>query len=175
MKQTALTTVGDEALVQLRAAIESELRRRKLAFSVGDVGEKVVLAHFNSTPGLPKLLLAPKGTKNVDALSRDGDRYSIKTVWNAKKTSTIYPDPHDKDKQLFEYILIAKLNDDWSLHSIHQFTWREFTTLRSWDSRMNAWYVPITVRCLGSAKMVFGEQSKKVSPPLPGQVEEPRS
>ena len=28
----------------------------------------------------------------MDALSRNGDRYSIKTAWKAKKTGTIYPE-----------------------------------------------------------------------------------
>jgi len=64
-----------------------------------------VVAHFNDTPGLPNLQIAPPGTKNVDSLSRDGDRYSIKTVLNAKKTGTVYPDRDQPEKQLFEFLL----------------------------------------------------------------------
>ena len=137
-----LAGMSDDELIALRGGLEVELRRRKIAFSVGDIGEKLVLAHFNSTPGKPNLQLAPPGTKNVDALSRNGDRYSIKTIWNAKKTGTIYPDPEDKEKQLFEYLLVARLRDDWSLRSIHQLSWVKFVELRAWDKRMNAWYLP---------------------------------
>ena len=138
---TDVNTLSDVELLRLRATLEIEMRKRGIAFSVGQIGESKVIDHFNSTPGLPNLLPAPVGTKNVDALSRNGDRYSIKTIWHAKKTSTIYPDPKDKKKQLFEFLLIAQLNDDLTLKSIHQFSWHDFTKVRSWDSRMSAWYV----------------------------------
>lgn len=136
-----IKSMSDEELIRYRAALEVEMRHRGVAFSIGDIGEKLAIDYFNRTPGLPNLLRAPAGTKNVDALSRNGDRYSIKTIWHAKKTSTIYPDPNDKEKQLFEFLLIAQLNDDLTLKSIHQFSWHEFTEVRSWDSRMSAWYI----------------------------------
>jgi hypothetical protein len=136
--QSPLTEMSDDELVLLRAGLDAEMRKRGIAFSVGGVGERLVIDHFHKTAGLPKLQAAPRGTKNVDALSRNGDRYSIKTVCNAKKTGTIYPDPDDRDKQLFEYVLIVKLAEDWSLESIHQLPWSEFVKVRSWDKRMNA-------------------------------------
>jgi hypothetical protein len=150
-----LTQLTDEALITLRAGLEIEMRRRKIAFSVGGVGEKLVLAHFNSTAGLPKLQLAPPGTKNVDALSRNGDRYSVKTVWKAKKTGTIYPDPTDKEKQLFEFLLIVKLDGEWELRSIHQIPWQQFVRLRAWDKRMNAWYLPCSRTTLKPQFVVY--------------------
>ena len=123
-----------------RASLEAEMRKRRIEFSVGEVGERLTIEHFRNTAGLPKLQLAPKGTKNVDALSRSGDRYSIKTICNAKKTGTVYPDPEDKKKQLFEYLLIVQLNADWTLAAIYQMPWQQFVRLRLWDKRMNAWY-----------------------------------
>ena len=144
----------DAELVLLRAGLDAEMRKRGIAFSVGGVGERLVIEHFQKTSGLPKLQAAPRGTKNVDALSRNGDRYSIKTACNAKKTGTIYPDSDDKDKQLFEYVLIVRLAEDWSLESIHQLTWNDFVKVRSWDKRMNAWYVGISARTLGAAKLI---------------------
>jgi hypothetical protein len=60
----------------------------------------------------------PVGTANVDALSRRGERYSIKGILNAKKTGTVYPDSKNTDKQLFKYMLIVKLDRDWSLQAI---------------------------------------------------------
>ena len=95
-----ISAIPNEELVALRAAVELEMRKRGIALSVGAVGEQLVIEHFRTNPGLPKLQDAPVGTKNVDALSRDGDRYSIKTVCNAKKTGTIYPDAEDREKQL---------------------------------------------------------------------------
>ena len=150
-----LAALNDEELILIRARAETEMRRRNIAFSVGDVGERLALDYFNATPGLPNLQLAPTGTKNVDALSRNGDRYSIKTVWKAKKTGTIYPDSQEKDKQLFEFLLIVRLKPDWTLHSIYQLAWDKFAKFRSWDRRMNAWYLGCSERSLSKALQIF--------------------
>lgn len=150
-----LTGLTDAALLRLRAHLEVEMRRRKLAFSVGDIGERLVLEHFNETRGLPTLLLAPPGTKNVDALSRDGDRFSIKTIWKAKKTGTIYPDSKEPDKQLFEFLLVCRLRDDFTVASIHMFMWQEFVKIRSWDRRMSAWYLACSKRTLQAGKAIY--------------------
>jgi hypothetical protein len=152
---TNLTKISDEALVLLRASLRAEMRKRGIADSVGAVGEQLVIEHFRKTPGLPKLQLAPHGTKNVDALSRNGERFSIKTVCEGSKTGTIYPEPNDRDKQLFEHLIIVKLAEDWTLESIHQLTWANFVKIRSWDKRMNAWYVGISSRTLAAASLIF--------------------
>lgn len=146
-----VTELSDHELIRLRHNVEKEARRRGLKLTVGDIGERVVVSHFNSTPGLPKLQVAPPGTKNVDALSRDGDRYSIKTILNAKKTGTVYPDRDHPDKQLFEFLLIARLGEDYGLLELHQFSWDQFLTARCWDKRMSAWYVPYSIRALARA------------------------
>ena len=150
----ALADLQDDELIKLRARLEAEMRRRHLAFSVGQIGEALVIEHFNHTRGLPKLLKSPTGTKNVDALSRDGDRYSIKTICTAKKTGTIYPDRDDKNKQLFEFLLVARLADDFTLNAIYQFSWRDFVKIRSWDKRMNAWYAGCSNKTLCSARLL---------------------
>jgi hypothetical protein len=150
----------DKDLLLLRATLRAEMRKRGIADSVGAVGEQLAIEHFRRTPGLPKLQLAPRGTKNVDALSRNGDRFSIKTVCEGSKTGTIYPEPDNHDKQLFEYVLIVKLADDWSLESVHQLPWSDFVRTRSWDKRMNAWYVGISARTLGAAKLIYQTPGK---------------
>jgi hypothetical protein len=159
-----LAGMSDDELVLLRAGLDIEMRKRKVAFTVGGVGERLVIQHFKSTPGLPKLQSAPGGTKNVDALSHRGDRYSIKTICNAKKTGTVYPDREDRNKQLFEFILIAKLGGDWSLESIYEFSWAEFVKVRSWDTRMNAWYIGCSASNLRRAKQVFPAATSPASP-----------
>jgi hypothetical protein len=146
-----VTRLPDHELIRLRHHVEREVRRRGLRLTVGDIGERLVVAHFNSTLRFPKLQIAPPGTKNVDALSRDGDRYSIKTVLSAKKTGTVYPDRDHVDKQLFEFLLIAQLSEEYSLKALHQFSWEQFLTARCWDKRMSAWYVPYSVKALARA------------------------
>ena len=150
-----LASMSEEDLLLLRIGLRSEMRKRGIADSVGTIGEQLAIDYFRKTPGLPKLQLAPRGTKNVDALSRNGERYSIKTVCEGKKTGTIYPEPENHNKQLFEYILIVKLAEDWTLESIHQLSWKDFLKVRSWDKRMNAWYVAISARNLGVATQIF--------------------
>jgi len=149
-----LQLVSDNELISLRARVETEMRRRNISFSVGDIGEQLVIDFFNSTPSLPNLLRAPRGTKNVDALSRNGDRYSIKTIWKGKKTGTVYPDSMIKNKQLFEYLLVVRLNDNWGLQSIFQIPWGKFVKIRSWDKRMNAWYLSCSSKNLTSMSLI---------------------
>lgn len=149
------TGISDSELLTLRAKLRAEMRKRSIADSVGSIGEHLVIETYRSTKGLPKLQPAPTGTKNVDALSRNGDRFSIKTVCDAKKTGTIYPDANDRNKQLFEFLLIVRLNDDWTLKSVHQLDWPQFVKIRAWDKRMSAWYVPITSRTLKTALLIW--------------------
>jgi hypothetical protein len=150
-----VTGLSDQELISLRHNVEKEVRRRGLKLSVGDIGERLVIAHFNSTAGIPNLQIAPPGTKNIDALSRDGDRYSIKTVLDAKKTGTVYPDRDKPDKQLFEFLLIAALSEDHTLKSIHQLSWDQFLAVRCWDKRMSAWYVPCSTKALATSKRLL--------------------
>jgi len=152
-----LEKLNDEELVILRANIETELNKRGISFKVGEVGEKLVISFFNSKPGLPKLLQAPVGAKNVDALSREGDRYSIKTFMKAKKTGTVYPDEKDKDKQLFEYLVVVKLNTNYQLSAIYRYSWEAFVRIRAWDKRMNAWYLPLSKKNLDIGEVILNK------------------
>lgn len=156
-----VSELADDDILRLRASLDVEMRKRGIAFSVGEMGEQLAVEYFKATSGLPNLQHAPTGTKNVDALSRNGDRYSIKTICKGKKTGTIYPDSENKDKQLFEYLLIVRLSDSWTLKSIHQLTWNTFLKVRSWDKRMNAWYVAISGRALADASVIFETSENK--------------
>lgn len=152
-----LNKLNDDELVILRANVETELNRRGISFSVGEVGEKLVISFFNSKPGLPNLLQAPAGAKNVDALSRDGDRYSIKTFMKAKKTGTVYPDEKDRDRQLFEYLVVVRLDTNYQLYAIYRYSWEEFVRTRAWDRRMNAWYLPLSKKNLNKAERIYNK------------------
>jgi hypothetical protein len=149
------TGYSNDDLFSMRVRLEQEFKRRNIKFSVGDIGETVVIDFFKRTPGLSKLSRAAIGTKNVDALSRDGERYSIKTVRDAKKTGTIYPDPENKDKQLFEYIIVAQLNEKYELIGLYRFSWKDFLEVRCWDRTMNAWYIPVTKKALSKAEVIL--------------------
>jgi len=148
-----LTAASDVDLIGLRALLHREMRRRGLALTVGQVAEKLAIAHFDGTPGLPNLSDAPVGAAYVDALSRRGERYSIKGVLDARKTGTVYPDPASKDRQLFEYLLVVQLTEYWTLKAIWEFDWPTLVECRSWDSRMSAWYVGLAAKTLAKARL----------------------
>jgi hypothetical protein len=147
--------MSNDDLFSVRVQLEQEFKKREIEFHVGDIGETVTIFFFNKTPGLSKLQRAPKGTRYVDALSKNGDRYSIKTLKKAKKTGTVYPFPEDKHKQLFEYLLLVQLNDNYGLKSINRFTWEQFVRVRGWDKTMNAWYIPKTIKALKESETIL--------------------
>ncbi|QND24536.1 hypothetical protein HB774_34690 (plasmid) [Rhizobium leguminosarum bv. viciae] len=150
-----LIGLSDLELLRLRAGVAAELKRRGLASNVGQVAEGLAIALYNATPGRPNLQPAPTGTQNVDALSRRGDRYSIKGVLDARKTGTVYPDREEPDKQLFEYLIVVRIDADWQLLALYEFNWKTFCEVRSWDRRMNAWYVGLAAKTLARATLIL--------------------
>jgi hypothetical protein len=152
-----LRELNNNDLLTLRAEVEKELHARGILFSVGETGEKIAIEFFNSTPGLPNLIHAPAGAKNVDALSRDGDRYSLKIIQYAKKTGTIYPDAKNPEKSLFEFLLIVMLSISYELLAIYRFSWEQFCVVRAWDKRMNAWYVPVSRKRLDQGEEIISK------------------
>ncbi|MFC5698360.1 hypothetical protein ACFPU0_22765 [Pseudomonas sp. GCM10022186] len=158
-----LKSLRDIDLLELRSAVDREARQRGLSFNVGEIGEKLAISLFKERPDLPVLAPAPRGTKNIDAISRDGNRYSIKTLQRARKTGTVYPDPGDKDRRLFEFILVVLINDEFSLERIIELDWEQFCTVRSWDVRMNAWYIARSHRALSIGRQIY-PKTESVAP-----------
>lgn len=150
-----LVSLSDLDLLRLRARVAAELKKRGLALNVGQVAEGLAIATYNATPGRANLQPAPTGTQNVDALSRRGDRYSIKGVLDARKTGTVYPDRENPDKQLFEYLIVVRIDPDWQLVALYEFDWKTFCEVRSWDRRMNAWYVGLAAKTLARATQIL--------------------
>lgn len=68
-------------LISLYGDILNEMKNQNLIRSknvTGDLGEFIVIDYYSKTKGLPKLQFAPPSTKNIDAISINGERYSIK-------------------------------------------------------------------------------------------------
>ncbi|MCX6008025.1 MAG: hypothetical protein NTZ34_12310, partial [Chloroflexi bacterium] len=124
----AIGSLEDHELFELKVKMDAEMARRGISFDVGHMGEMLVIDYFNKTKGLPKLYRSAVGVTNVDANSRDGDRYSIKTYLKAKKTGTIYPD-QDQKKQLFEYLVIVHLSSLYELQAIYRYSWKDFQSV----------------------------------------------
>jgi hypothetical protein len=155
MKELNFDKETNEDIIAFRIQIDKEIKKRGIKFNVGDVGEILAIKHFNDTPGLSNLQKAPTGTKNVDALSRNGERYSIKTIKDGNKTGTVYPDTTNKEKQLFEYLLLVQIDDDYKIISLHRFSWEQFKKIKQWDKTMNAWYISKSNKALSQGELIY--------------------
>ncbi len=68
-------------LIHIYGELLSQMRKENLICSknvTGDIGEYIVVDHYTKTKGLPKLQFAPPSTKNIDAISVNGEMYLIK-------------------------------------------------------------------------------------------------
>ncbi len=130
----------------------------EVANVIGDLGEYLAIDFYNKTSGLPKLQVAPQGNQNVDALSRNGERYSIKTT-TGKVTGVFYGLPPkgsgETPEKKFEYVIIVIMNEDFVLSRINELTWDDFLKYKSWDSKMNAWNISINKELLEKTKTIF--------------------
>ncbi len=161
------THLDNIQLIKSYPLLLKELRRKKVIRSkniVGDIGEYLAIDYYNKTPGLPNLQPAPIGTQYVDALSRDGNRYTIKAT-TGKVTGVFYGLPplgsEENPDRNFEFIIIVLFDSDYNLIRINEVTWNEFLNYKKWHSRMKAWNLPINKKLLNNTKTVFIDNNKK--------------
>ncbi|MCB0811537.1 MAG: hypothetical protein KDB96_19845, partial [Flavobacteriales bacterium] len=146
---------------QAYSDIIAELKHRGVLRTknvLGELGEHLVIDHYNSTPGLPKLQLAQTGTENVDATSRQGERYSIKSI--SRNVTGVFhglnpPASNGSQKQLFEHVIIAKFNDTYQLEMIIELGWAAFLKHKKWHKRMRAYNLVLSKALLEDSKVVF--------------------
>lgn len=158
MDLTPLKTID---LVSLYSSVIKELKNRSVIRTnnvIGDLGEYLAIEYYNNTASLPTLAVAPVGTENIDAISRKGDRYSIKST-SGNVTGVFYGlEPKGSttlDKQKFEYVIICRFNNDYELEEILEMDWETFLKHKRWHSRMNAWNLSITKEVCYDCKVIF--------------------
>ncbi len=156
-----LTVLKTSEIVSLYGEVIKELKGRGVIRTnnvIGDLGEYLAIEYYNNTPGLPTLAAAPIGTENIDAISRKGDRYSIKST-SGNVTGVFYGlEPKGSavpDKQKFEYVIICKFNNDYELVEILEMDWKTFLKHKRWHSRMNAWNLSLTKEVCSACKIIF--------------------
>lgn len=150
-----------EEIIQLYSGAIKELKRREVIRTnniVGELGEYLAITHYNNTPGLPNLSPAPVCTENIDAISRKGDRYSIKSTSNTT-TGVFYGlEPEGSsipDKQKFEYVILCKFDDDYELETILELDWDTFLKNKHWHKRMTAWNLSLTRKLREQCKVIY--------------------
>ncbi len=129
-----------------------------LSSVVGELGEYRAITYYNNTPGLPNLSPDPVCTENIDAISRKGDRYSIKSTSNAT-TSVFYglelEGSSIPDKQKFEYVILCKFDDSYEFETILELDWDTFLKNKHWHKRMMAWNLSLTRKLREQCKVIY--------------------
>ena len=154
--------IDNNSLIKLYSECIKELKNREIIRTkniTGELGEFLAVDFYNKTPNLPNLQFAPPSTENIDAISRRGERYSIKTITNYGSTGVFYGLPSiDSDEvptQKFEYVIIVKLNDNFELENILELTWNQFLKNKRWHSRMQAWNLSYSKKLIDLANNLF--------------------
>lgn len=147
-----LESLEDDALWEAYSGVIGHLKKRNLIRSrniIGDRGEDIVIKFYNNTPNEQKLQLAPEGTQNVDAISRKGERYSIKTIGYPNTTTGVFyglnfPDNNSPEEKKFEYLVIVVINEEFKPLEILECNWNTFLKYKRWHKTMRAWNISLT-------------------------------
>lgn len=157
-----LEKLDNEELWILYAETEQELKHRGLVRTrniVGERGEFLAIDTYNKTKNLPKLQAAPQGTRNIDAISRDGERYSIKTITEPSIGTGVFHGLGDNDGSIpeksFEYLIIVQLYKNYKPKRILELDWNAFVKHKKWHSTMRAWTISLTKSVLSDSKIIL--------------------
>ena len=148
-------------LIQIYGELLTKMQKNGLIRSknvTGDLGEYIVIDYYTKTKGLPKLQFAPPSTKNIDAISINGERYSIKCI-TTNTTGAFYGIEKDADfdsiKPLFEYVVVIKLNEKYEPEFILELDWKVFFKHKHWHSRIGAHNLLITNSLIDDGKIIY--------------------
>lgn len=151
----------DSEIISLYSDLIAELKSRGIIRTknlLGDLGEYLAIEHYNNTPGLATLQAAPAGTQNIDAISRKGERYSIKST-SGNLTSVFYglndPNSDEIEIQKFEYVIIVLFDDNFKLKKILELPWNSFLQHKRWHKTMRGWNLSITKKLVEDSTLVF--------------------
>ena len=114
---------------------------------------------------MSNLQAAPTGTQNIDAISKIGDRYSVKST-TGNFDRCIFMDLNlltlklQTNKNL-NFLLIVKFDNDYQLEKIIQLDWNLFIKYRRWHKTMTAWNITITKALTEEADILFEKEIEK--------------
>lgn len=155
------TKLSGVKLLELYGEVLTEMKSRGMIRSknvVGDLGEYLVIDHYQKTKGLPKLQFAPPSTKNIDAISVNGERYSIKTT-TGTVTGVFYGIPENAAysslRPLFEYVVVVKLDNAYQPELILELGWDAFFKHKRWHSRMQAYHLVISKALIDDSIIIW--------------------
>ena len=147
-----LISPSSEAFIELKK--RGILRTKNI---VGELGEYYAVDFYTKNPKLPGLSMAPPTVKNIDALSRNGEIYSIKTITSRKGTTGSFWDPESikNNEKKFDYLLIVILDDEYALDLILELSWEDFFKYKKYNKRMNNYNISVTKKLILAVKTVY--------------------
>ena len=150
-----LISPSSEAFLELKN--RGILRTKNI---VGELGEYYAVDFYTKNPKLPGLSMAPPTVKNIDALSRNGEIYSIKTITSRKGTTGSFWDPESikNNEKKFDYLLIVILDNEYALDLILELSWEDFFKHKKYNKRMNNFNISVTKKLTHSVKTVFDKK-----------------
>jgi hypothetical protein len=164
-----LESLDDDSLWEAYSEVVGNLKKRNLIRSkniTGDRGEDIVVKFYNSTPNEPKLQLAPEGTQNVDAISRKGERYSIKTIGYPNTTTGVFyglnpPEIKSDENKKFEYLVVVVIDESFRPLQIFECSWDVFLKYKKWHKTMKAWNISLTKEFKKECRVIFGGNNEQ--------------
>lgn len=153
MKTEELWIVYSEIINELKD--RNAIRTRNVT---GERGEQLAIELYKSEKGYPKLQAAPESTKNVDALSRSGERYAIKTIMFPNRTTGVFYGITEDLEQIpkFEHLIVVTLDNSYQLKQVIEIDWNTFLKYKKWHSRMRAYNISLTKNLLEHAILRYG-------------------
>ncbi len=148
--------LSTEEIFKLYPKILKELKKRGVIETnnlVGEFGQFLTKKYYDKNPNFPNLGKAPTGTKNIDAVSRDGERYSIKTT--SGTITSVFHSLNDLNEKKFEYVVIVILDDGYVLKNVLEIDWEQFLKIKKWKLPEKAWNIPVNASLMKMAKKVF--------------------
>ena len=153
-----LNNLSDNELIALYPELLKELKSRKIIRTknlIGDLGEHIAESIYKKDSSLPIIELTYNSTKNIDAVSRGGERYAIKSASGAG-TGVFSSLPLEDDGVVyFEYLVFVIFNKDYILKEIFELTWKDFLRFRNIKLPENKWYLPIKNSLKESTRKIF--------------------
>ena len=147
-----LISPSSEAFLELKR--RGVLRTKNI---VGELGEYYAIEYYTKNSKLPSLFIAPVTVKNIDALSRNGEIYSIKTVSSRNGTTGSFWDPEsiEKNEKKFDYLLIVIIDQSYALDMILELSWEDFFKYKRFNKRMNNYNISLTNTLINEVNVVY--------------------
>ena len=125
---------------------------------VGELGEYYAIDFYNNNTKLPNLSIVPTTVKNIDALSREGKTYSIKTISKKGSTGSFWdPESIDRNERKFDFLLIVILDREYSLDMILELTWEDFLHHKKFNKRMKNYSVSVSNKLIDLVRVIYNK------------------